>query len=206
MNDHVITGNYFDKYGSANPLVRWLVRQYLETLYGLLERHPVAAVLDAGCGEGEIVRRIVERYDPPRLVGLDIDSRLIEHLRCEYPDHDFRTGTLEDYYDSEPYDVVLCLEVLEHIPDYRAALNALGRLSTRRFIISVPNEPFFRLANVARLRYLSRGGNTPGHVNNFTARRFGALLRDAFPDALIDTHQCYIWSFGHVERPAPKGD
>jgi 2-polyprenyl-3-methyl-5-hydroxy-6-metoxy-1,4-benzoquinol methylase len=196
----IITGNYFDKYGSENPLVRWVMGQYLDTLYELLERRRFASVLDAGCGEGEIIHRMVQRYDLHRIVGLDIDPELVSQLRRRYPNHEFGTGALEDYHDPRPYDVVLCLEVLEHIPDYFAALKALARLSTPRFIISVPNEPFFRFTNIARLRYLSRLGNTPGHVNNFTPRRFARILRAAFPEAAVTIRLAYIWSFAHIVR------
>jgi 2-polyprenyl-3-methyl-5-hydroxy-6-metoxy-1,4-benzoquinol methylase len=200
MSD-VITGNYFDKYGSDNPLIRWVVGRYLKTLYALLERHPFDTVLDAGCGEGAIVERVINRYAPRRMVGLDVDPDLIADLERTYPQHDFRVGTLQDYNDPDAYDVVLCLEVLEHIPEYPAALAALARLTTRRLILSVPNEPFFRLANMARLRYLRRLGNTPGHVNNFTARRFGRILRAAFPNSTVTTRSSDIWTFGHIQRP-----
>jgi trans-aconitate methyltransferase len=126
MSD-IITGNYFDKYGSDNPLVRWVVGRYLETLYALLERHPFDAVLDAGCGEGAIVDRIIDRYAPRRVVGLDVDPDLLARLGRTHPDHEFRIGTLQDYHDPDPYDVVLCLEVLEHIPDYPSCGKTLCR-------------------------------------------------------------------------------
>jgi 2-polyprenyl-3-methyl-5-hydroxy-6-metoxy-1,4-benzoquinol methylase len=197
---HIVTGNYFDKYGSKNPLVRWVVGRYLTTLFDLLERRPFSSVLDAGCGEGEIIHRIVERYAPRRIVGLDVDQELVQNLRETYPQQLFHTGSLEDYSDSDPYDVVLCLEVLEHIPDYQAALGSLSKLSAQRYIISVPNEPFFRLANITRLRYLQRGGNTPGHVNNFTHKRFAKMLSGEFPEAAVVTRTCHIWSFAHIDR------
>jgi 2-polyprenyl-3-methyl-5-hydroxy-6-metoxy-1,4-benzoquinol methylase len=202
MND-IITGNYFDKYASTNPLVRWVVGRYLATLYDMLERRPFTTLLDAGCGEGEIIHRVVQRYSPEQVVGLDIDPALIENLQRTYPDYDFRTGILEAYQDEAAYDVVLCLEVLEHIPDYYAALAALTDLAATRYIISVPREPLFRMANLARLKYVTRLGNTPGHVNNFSASAFARLLRTAFPEAVVTTRSCYIWSFAHVERHPP---
>ena len=199
----IITGNYFDKYGSRNPLIRWVVGQYLNTLYQLLEKESFSSLLDAGCGEGEIIHRIVDRYSPRRLAGVDLDPRLIGRLSQLYPEHQFTTGSLETYRDDQHYDVALCLEVLEHITDYRAALASLASLSADRYIISVPNEPLFRAANLARFKYLRRLGNTPGHVNNFSFRRFGQILREAFPGCVVATQWCYIWSFGHVQRQVP---
>jgi SAM-dependent methyltransferase len=194
----IITGNYFDKYRSRNPLIRWVVGRYLQTLYRLLEKESFSSVLDAGCGEGEIIQRIVDRYSPRRLAGVDLDPNLIERLNRLHPQYRFTAGSLEAYRDDQHYDVVLCLEVLEHITEYRAALSNLAALSADRYIISVPNEPLFRAANLARLKYLRRLGNTPGHVNNFSFRRFGRILREAFPGSAITTRPCYIWSFGYV--------
>jgi SAM-dependent methyltransferase len=202
MSD-IITGNYFDKYGARNPLVRFVVGRYLNTLYRLLEKDAFSSLLDAGCGEGEIVQRIVDRYSPHRLVGVDLDPHLIARLNQLYPEHQFTARSLTTYLDKQSYDVVLCLEVLEHIPEYRDALSSLAALSARRYIISVPNEPFFRAANLARLKYLRRIGNTPGHVNNFSYYRFRQMLREAFPGCVVKTRLCYIWTFGHVERMSP---
>jgi 2-polyprenyl-3-methyl-5-hydroxy-6-metoxy-1,4-benzoquinol methylase len=199
--DDIVTGNYFNKYASSNPLVRWVMRQYLSTLYAYLDREAFRTVLEAGCGEGEIVRRIIDRYDPVRLTGLDIDSNLIQNLRVSYPEHFFVCASLTNYHSAEPFDLVLCLEVLEHIRDYEVALARLRETAARRYVISVPNEPLFRFANVLRLKYLRRLGNTPGHVNNFSHREFRSMIEAAFPEGQIETRTCWIWSFAHIELP-----
>lgn len=199
--EHIVTGNFFNKYASNNPVVRWVMRQYLSTLYAFLDRQAFRTVLEAGCGEGEIVRRVIDRYGPARLTGFDIDSNLIQNLRVSHPGHSFVCASLTDYHSTESFDVVLCLEVLEHIRDYDAALARLRDIAARRFIISVPNEPLFRFANVLRLKYLRSLGNTPGHVNNFSHRKFRSLVEAAFPEGQIETRTCWIWSFAHIDLP-----
>lgn len=49
------------------------------------------------------------------------------------------------------------------------ALKEIKRVakSSAYFIISVPNEPFFRWGNLLRGKYWNRGGRTPGHWNFF---------------------------------------
>jgi 2-polyprenyl-3-methyl-5-hydroxy-6-metoxy-1,4-benzoquinol methylase len=195
----IITGNYFNKYASQNPLVRWVMRRYLETLYGYLDRGPVDSVVEAGCGEGEIITRVVERYHPASVTGFDIDEQMIAELRAAYPEHEFLCQALATYRTEQSYDVALCLEVLEHIEDVRQAARALRRIPASRYIISVPNEPAFRLANVLRLKYLGRLGNTPGHVHNFTGRDLSRILSDSFSDCRIETRTCWIWRFAYLE-------
>ena len=48
----VPTGNTFDKYGSANPVVRRLMAGFHGTLDELWARAAPESVLDVGCGEG----------------------------------------------------------------------------------------------------------------------------------------------------------
>ena len=46
------------------------------------------------------------------------------------------------------FDLVLGIEVLEHVPDPRAALRRSGAVATVTFVLSVPREPIWRIANV----------------------------------------------------------
>lgn len=195
----VITGNYFDKFSSTNPLVRFVMKRYLSRLYDLLDRGKTRKVLEVGCGEGEIVSRIVQKYEPEKYFGYDIDEEYIHQLQKQYPEHTFGVENLEDFVFDTPVDVAICVEVLEHIKDYPAALESLSNLPASRFVISVPNEPFFRLANIARFHYLSRLGNTPGHVNNFSLLRIRRLVQNAFPKKRVRVFSCWIWSFVYVE-------
>ena len=67
-------------------------------------------------------------------------------------------------------------------------------------LISVPNEPFFRGSNLARLQYVKKLGNTPGHVNNFTYLEFRRLIKTYFKDDLIEFKICWIWNFAFIKR------
>ncbi|MGD8379445.1 MAG: methyltransferase domain-containing protein [Gammaproteobacteria bacterium] len=76
------------------------------------------------------------------------------------------------------FDCVLLLEVLEHLDDYRQALREIFRVSSRHVIISVPNEPLWRVLNMARGKYWGALGNTPGHVNHWNRHALTALVNE----------------------------
>jgi hypothetical protein len=68
------------------------------------------------------------------------------------------------------------LEVLEHIPDSVVGLRELVRVTSKYAILSVPHEPFFRGANFLRGKHLSRWGNDPEHIHNYSGRSFRQLV------------------------------
>ena len=48
-------------------------------------------------------------------------------------------------FEDKSFDIVLCQEVLEHLPDPIKAIKELKRVSREKVIITVPNEPFFTM-------------------------------------------------------------
>ncbi len=48
-------------------------------------------------------------------------------------------------FQSKSFDIVLCQQVLEHIPNPVKAISELKRVAKKQLIISVPYEPFFTL-------------------------------------------------------------
>jgi hypothetical protein len=59
-------------------------------------------------------------------------------------------------------------------------LEELRRVCSRSCLISVPNEPFFMLANFLRGKNLSAWGNDPEHLHNWTAAQFVRMVGEYF--------------------------
>ncbi|MQB01929.1 MAG: methyltransferase domain-containing protein, partial [Actinobacteria bacterium] len=70
------------------------------------------------------------------------------------------------------FDTLVSVEVLEHLPLPEAALREYARASRRNLVLSVPREPLFRGGNLCAGRHLRALGNTPGHLNHWSARAF----------------------------------
>ena len=199
--DGIVTGNYFNKFESKNPLVRFVMNKYHQELEKSIGRMRVSRLLEVGCGEGNIINFMIKKYKPSYIKGLDIDEKMLRNLSKKYPQFDFKKQFLDEkFQDEQEYDLVLCLEVLEHIEKYNAALNNIKKIKSKKIVFSVPNEPFFRIANVARLHYVKQLGNTPGHVNNFTYFDIYRVIKKHFPKDKVTISNCYIWNFVVVER------
>jgi ubiquinone/menaquinone biosynthesis C-methylase UbiE len=175
----VPTGNTYDKYGSTNPVVRRLMAGFERTLDELFTAATPESVLDVGCGEGVLTTRWADRLDGGRVVGIDLEDETLaaEWERRRRPNLEFQTvdGRELPFADGE-FDLVAAIEALEHITDPERTVAEMARVARRHLLVSVPNEPLWRMLNVARGAYVRELGNTPGHVNHWSRRGFAMLL------------------------------
>ena len=74
-----IVGNVFDKYGSRNPVVRWIVNGFETALRGLVEKVSPSEIHKIGCGEGYWVLRWNEQGIVAR--GSDFSFHVIDLAR-----------------------------------------------------------------------------------------------------------------------------
>jgi SAM-dependent methyltransferase len=196
----VPTGNTYDKYASSNPVERRLMHGFLDALEGTLPERPPAAVLEVGMGEGEVTTLVRDRYPDTRIVGVDLPDL---DLAAEWRTRGL-TGVFADIarlpFPSRQFDLVVGIEVLEHVPDPAAALAELDRLCRGDLVVSVPREPVWRVANMARGKYLAALGNTPGHVQHWSSRRFAGLIGRRFD--VVTVRRPFPWTMVHARSRA----
>jgi len=191
------TGNTYDKYGSTNPIEQRMMRGFMRALDDMLAGLAPRRILEIGVGEGHVMSRVRERFPGVPLVGVDLPDEALsdewkeQGLPCMFGD----ATTLP--FPDDSFDLVLAIEVLEHVPGPDAALGELARVCSGAFIASVPFEPVWRAGNMVRRRYVRDLGNTPGHVNHWSKRAFVALLsrygtvqeaRSPFPWTMVLVH------------------
>jgi ubiquinone/menaquinone biosynthesis C-methylase UbiE len=177
----VPAGNTFDKYGSANPVVKRLVSGFRRSVDQLLDVAAPDSVLDVGCGEGVLTESWAIRLDPARVVGIDLaDPKLQAEWSARARENlEFVRAPAEQLpFADDEFELVAAVELLEHVRDPRLTLSEMVRVSSGQLLVSVPREPLWRALNVARLAYLRELGNTPGHVNHWSRSAFVRLLED----------------------------
>lgn len=168
------------KYVSGNPISTCLISNMVANVRSLLARISFRSLLEVGCGEGIILHHLGGHL-MGKTVALDID---VEEVRIANRNVPFATCVVGSAYDlpfsDQSFDCVLCCEVLEHLEAPERALQEIQRVCASHCVLSVPNEPFWRILNMARGAYLSGLGNTPGHVNHWTAKGFRRLIGEYF--------------------------
>jgi 2-polyprenyl-3-methyl-5-hydroxy-6-metoxy-1,4-benzoquinol methylase len=190
------------KFRSRNPVVSGLIDRFYSTLRALvfsLEPTP-ESVLDAGCGEGETVARLADCL-PRRVTGVDVRQDCVEFTRDRLPWADVSCQSVYELaFDDQAFDLVLCLEVLEHLDAPADALSELCRVTRRDVILSVPREPWFRIGSLVRGKHISRLGNHPEHIQSWDRRGFEEFLASRVE--IVSLITAFPWLIAHC-RPVP---
>ena len=176
----VPTGNTYDKYASKNPIERRLMDGFFACLDRALPAAAPRRILEVGVGEAEVAHRVRGRYPDAAFVGIDLPDAFLASTWAARG----LSGAFADIahlpFPDATFDLVLAIEVLEHVPDPDAALTELARLATGDLVLSVPREPIWRIANLARGKYVRSLGNTPGHIQHWSKGGFARLVGNRF--------------------------
>ena len=142
-------------------------------------------LLDYGCGDGTFLALVHDLF--PRAVGADVDAAQIADCARRFADVSgvsFHTANrLRDRAHAARYDVVVCMEVLEHCPDDVQArvLDCLREVAApgATIVISVPIE----IGPTLVAKQAARGLVALGGLTEYATReRYapGELLRMVF--------------------------
>ena len=179
--DDVVAGNVYDKYHTSNPVARRLMDGFLQSFDALLQLEQADTLLEVGCGEGHLIERIQRGYPERRIAGFDISYGIIQQAMRNVRGAAFLQGTADQMpWPDASWDVVVVCEVLEHLPEPEKALLELQRVTRKGCLLSVPREPIWRMANMARGKYWASLGNTPGHIQHWNTDGFIALVSQRF--------------------------
>jgi 2-polyprenyl-3-methyl-5-hydroxy-6-metoxy-1,4-benzoquinol methylase len=171
------------EYASVNPIVRVLYDAFYHQIENIITSiaNPKDHVLEVGCGCAESSLRIhamLQKADPSiQFEASEFDERFVEVIgTLNYPFAVMQESVYEMKRADDSIEHVFFLEVLEHLEHPELAVSELFRVAQKHVIISVPNEPIWRMANMARGKYLGQWGNTPGHINHYNETELRKLI------------------------------
>ncbi|HUD04433.1 MAG TPA: class I SAM-dependent methyltransferase [Patescibacteria group bacterium] len=194
------TDNY-KKHTHRNPIQRLLLWNFFRNLVDFTQAKTVDSILDVGCGEGFTLNSLKENGIGKRLEGIEYLQAAIDLGKKTYPDIKIIKGTIYELpYKDNSFDLVLCTEVLEHLESPEKALKELVRVSKKYLVISVPNEPFFMLAQLVRGKNWSRFGNDIEHINHWTVFGFPQFVKKNAKVHILAKRFPFAWTMLLLEK------
>lgn len=121
------------------------------------------AILDIGCGGGLVTEALAKLK--ASVIGIDMDAQAIQIAKAHQEESKltltYQQSTAEAMAEEHPeaYDVVSCLEMLEHVPDPTAIIAATAKLvkpGGHIFFSTINRHPKAYLMAIAGAEYLLR--------------------------------------------------
>jgi SAM-dependent methyltransferase len=188
------------KHENSNPIQRMLIGRFKAQTTELVRKVAPQTLLEVGCGEGYMLDVLAEADLGTELLGIDISTTAIDDARQRLGDRvDLEVQDARKLAaDGRKFDLVMMLEVLEHIEDPAQMLPILDQLTHRYLLLSVPWEPFFRGLNFMRGKHWATWGNLPEHVNRWGRAEFLAFVEQRF--RVLETPMVFPWTMVLAER------
>jgi 2-polyprenyl-3-methyl-5-hydroxy-6-metoxy-1,4-benzoquinol methylase len=156
------------------------------------------SICEVGCGAGEILRQLHDRYDDgTRLVGYEISPQAFELARARSTDRlEFRMGDVLADERGGKYDVLMLIDVIEHVEDYFSLLRGVGPLAQHK-LLHIPLD--LSAQTVALDRPLRDGRRDFGHIHYFSRTMALKVLEEV-------GYQVVDWTYtpSAFIRPADK--
>ena len=126
------------------------------------------SLLDVGAAEG------YKAFLARTLFGAKVNCSDLSKIACKRASEIFHIDSVPadirrlPFRDAE-FDVVLCSETLEHVPDYQSAFYELLRVARKAVVITVPHEPKHKVDKYVKEKVIH------GHINRFDSNSFDFL-------------------------------
>ena len=142
-------------------------------------------LLDVGCGKGVFVNELINNPSCKFsvVVGLDTSKEALKYVKV-----DKFCGTIATLpFKNESFDIVSCLELLEHLPsdDFKKGICELERISRKYLIVTVPNGQNLELALIACPKCRCRF-NPYLHVRSFNRNTLRTLFASSTPLRIVE--------------------
>ena len=157
------------------PAENYWYRRHLAVYDWIAARVRGLRVADLACGEG--YGSAVLAATAAHVVGVDANPEAHEHARLRYalPNLRFERGLVEEF--SDPRDVIVFLQTIEHIHEPERLLKAIAAAAPLAYV-STPNRLTLAPEGAAK-------SDNPWHLREYTAAEYRALLEPCFAEVRL---------------------
>ena len=176
LRNSLFSADYDERaYNSKIPLQRYWQRRRFKILTDFVNiDNAEQLVLDIGCGSSKVVQSI------PHVVGLDIDLKKLRFLKKK--NLQLVRGDIKALpFRGDLFDVVVCSEVIEHLPEGHFNLDEIKRVIKPggRLILGTPDysKKLWKIIEWFYYRLLP-GAYASQHITHYTSTQLRRLLEE----------------------------
>mgnify|MGYP001446091496 CR=1 FL=1 len=171
---------------------RFLINRLDEWVYDLITPYLGNRILEVGCGMGNLVRALLARE---LVVGIDLEPKVISHLRqayCDQPNVQFHSVDISDprvlELASYSFDTIVSLNVLEHVEDDLLALTHMRQLigPAGNLVLIVPAHSWL----------YGTMDRSIGHHRRYDKATMAEKLAEAGLEAIMQTYMNSLGALG----------
>lgn len=171
----------------SHPLKKYFINRFLNKVFERIQNLKAQKILDIGCGEGFADNFLLAKNGKLEITGIDKGKELLTIAKGKNPQAVYKEG---DIYNLRRYennfDLVLVMEVLEHLKDPGFAVAEVKNIFPRA-IYTVPREPWFSIFSLLSGSYLKTLGRHPNHQNFWDEKSFNNFLLQFYNDVKIES-------------------
>ncbi|WP_250125043.1 class I SAM-dependent methyltransferase [Chroococcidiopsis sp. CCMEE 29] len=195
VEDGIVVGTGSNKYEIRNPVGRFLLHQFDQSIAELISTVRPSTILEVGCGEGHVTNILLSNTNA-FIYCTDISEKILDIAKnailCPHRVSFEKRSIYDLRSDKDRAELVVCCEVLEHLNDPYRGLDKLASVASPYCILSVPREPMFRTLNFLRGAYSAQFGNSPGHIQHWSTKGFVRLVQTKFE--IIEVRSLLPWT------------
>jgi ubiquinone/menaquinone biosynthesis C-methylase UbiE len=154
----------WEAFRSWNPLRRYWKSKLASKVWSMVAKPP-KAVLDIGCGSSPIITHF------PNAIGIDIDKDKLVFMQTKVENKLLHMDAHGLGFKDESFDLILCIETLEHLKDVDKAMSEISRClkKGKRVIIATPDSSkvLWKIVQFLYDRFMP-GGYRGGHTSLMT--------------------------------------
>lgn len=142
-------------------------REVKKIVLPLLEKNKELKILDIGCGTGQLIKEISDKYKMVNYLGIDVAKNMIEIAKKNNKGKNikFKISSIETFDTVDRYDIIICTHAFPYFPNKEDMIKKIAGLCNKKGQVIIVNSStnslkdliinFFLKATTSKARYLS---------------------------------------------------
>lgn len=144
----------YKKHTEYKGIRKILINRFNKNLIKVIKEINPVSILDAGCGEGFIIKLISDNIEGElKISGFDLSEQAVGLAGKANKDADIKAASIYNIpFEEDSFDLVICSEVLEHLEKPEEALKEINRVVKKKYYSYCSTRTTFQLGEPCNIK------------------------------------------------------